>query len=45
MGESHVTDAKVIEDPEYSQTVTDTVASFYTDERGNSVLFMCFHDL
>jgi hypothetical protein len=41
MCERHVTHTKVVEDPEYSQTVADTVASFYTDQRRYSILFMC----
>jgi len=45
MSERHVTNTKVIEDPENSQTVADTVTTFHTDQRGYAILFMCFHYL
>ena len=45
MSERHVTNTKVIEDPENSQTVADTVATFHTDQRGYAVLFVCLYYL
>jgi hypothetical protein len=45
VGERHITDAKVVQDPENSQAVADTVAPFHTDQRGYAALFMCFNYL
>jgi len=45
MSERHVTNTKVIEDPENSQTVADTVTTFHTDQRCYAILFMCLYYL
>jgi hypothetical protein len=45
MSERHVTNSKVIEDPENSQTVPDTVTTFHTDQRGYAILFVRFYYL
>jgi hypothetical protein len=45
MSERHVTNTEVIEDPENSQTVADTVTTFHADQRSYAILFMCFYYL
>jgi hypothetical protein len=41
VGERHVAYTKVVQNPENSQAVADTVAPFHTDQRSYAVLFMC----